>query len=251
MVNGAYVPMSSGAFTRALTRSVAIVSMLAGLSLAVPAAAQAPQQQPIQPAYPAPAPAQPTYQAPPPGQPTYQAPPPGQSGYPAAPPPQPSATEFSPNEIVDAGHRFFGGISRGLATIVEKAVSQWGLPNGYVLGEEGGGAFFGGLRYGEGMLYTKNAGDLKVFWQGPTVGWDFGGEGARTMMLIYKLPSTRAIYQRFGGIDGSAYFIGGLGMTALTANDIVVVPIRSGLGLRLGANIGYLKFTPQATWNPF
>ena len=178
-----------------------------------------------------------------PAQPYAPAPPPGQ--------PQAQGQEFSPNEIVDAGHRFFGGVSRGLATIVEKAVSQWGLPNGYVLGEEGGGAFFGGLRYGEGMLYTKNAGDLKVFWQGPSVGWDFGGEGARTMMLIYRLPATRAIYQRFAGIDGSAYFIGGLGMTALTANDIVVVPIRSGLGLRLGANIGYLKFTPQPTWNPF
>ena len=101
------------------------------------------------------------------------------------------------------------------------------------------------------MLYTKNAGDLKVYWQGPSIGWDIGGEGARTMMLIYNLPNTGAIYERFGGIDGSAYFIGGLGMTALTANEIVVVPIRSGLGLRLGANIGYLKFTPQPTWNPF
>ena len=164
---------------------------------------------------------------------------------------QPAANEYSSNEIVDAGHRFFGGVSRGLAQIVEKAVSNWGLPNGYVLGEEAGGAFIGGLRYGEGQLYTKNAGDLRVFWQGPSIGWDVGGEGARTMMLIYKLPTTQAVYQRFAGIDGSAYFIGGLGMTALTANDIVIVPIRSGLGLRLGANIGYLKFTPQATWNPF
>ena len=164
---------------------------------------------------------------------------------------QPSDQEFSPNEIIDAGHRFFGEISRGLATIVEKAVSQWGLPNGYILGEEGGGAFYGGLRYGDGMLYTKNAGNLNVFWQGPSIGWDFGGEGARTMMLVYKLPATSAIYQRFGGVEGSAYFIGGLSMTALTADNIVVVPIRSGLGLRLGANIGYLKFTPQPTWNPF
>ena len=135
--------------------------------------------------------------------------------------------------------------------MVEKAVSQWGLPNGYVLGEEGGGAFIGGLRYGEGTLYTKNAGDLQVYWQGPSVGFDCGGEGARTMMLVYNLPATDAIYQRFAGIDGSAYFIGGFGMTALTANNIVVVPIRSGVGLRLGANIGYLKFTPSATWNPF
>jgi hypothetical protein len=163
---------------------------------------------------------------------------------------QPS-DRFTPNELIDEGHRFFGGVSRGLATVIEKAVSQWGLPNGYVLGEEAGGAFFGGLRYGEGTLYTKNAGDLKVYWQGPTLGWDVGGDGARTMMLVYNLPATQAIYQRFGGIEGSAYFIGGFGMTALTADNIVMVPIRAGVGLRLGANVGYLKFTDRATWNPF
>jgi hypothetical protein len=165
--------------------------------------------------------------------------------------PQPAHPQYSSNEVVSAGHRFFGGVSRGLASIVEKATSQWGQPNGYILGEEAGGAFVGGLRYGEGTLYTKNAGDLKVYWQGPSIGFDWGGEGARTMMLVYNLPATEAIYQRFGGIDGSAYFVGGLGMTALTANHVVVVPIRSGVGLRLGANIGYLKFTPRATWNPF
>jgi hypothetical protein len=171
----------------------------------------------------------------------------------AGPPPgpQPAQDNFSSGELVSTGHRFFGTVSRGLATIIEKAVSQWGQPNGYVLGEEGAGAFFGGLRYGEGVLYTKNAGDLKVFWQGPSLGWDFGGEGSRTMMLVYNLPATQAVYQRFAGLDGSAYFVGGFGMTALTANNIVIVPIRSGVGLRLGANIGYLKFTPQSTWNPF
>jgi hypothetical protein len=99
------------------------------------------------------------------------------------PPPDQQQPAFTPGELVNAGHRFFGTVSRGLATLIEKAVGQWGLPNGYVLGEEAGGAFFGGLRYGEGVLYTKNAGDLKVFWQGPTLGWDFGGDGARTMML--------------------------------------------------------------------
>ena len=130
--------------------------------------------------------------------------------------------QFSSNEILDAGHRFFGTVSRGLAQIVERAGSQWGLPNGYVLGQEAGGAVVAGLRYGEGVLYTKNAGDLRVYWQGPTVGFDFGGEGARTMMLIYSLPATDAIYQRFAGIDGSAYFIGGLGMTALGAQASVM-----------------------------
>jgi hypothetical protein len=161
------------------------------------------------------------------------------------------SSQFSGQEIVDAGHRFFGSVSRGLAAVVEKATNQWGQPNGYILGEEASGAFIGGLRYGEGTLYTKNAGDLRVYWQGPTVGFDWGGEGARTMMLVYSLPATDAIYQRFGGIDGSAYFIGGFGMTALTASNIVVVPIRAGVGLRLGASLGYLKFTPTATWNPF
>ena len=158
--------------------------------------------------------------------------------------------QYSSNEVIDAGHRFFGTVSRGLAEIVERAGSQWGLPNGYVLGEEASGAWVAGLRYGNGILYTKNAGDRRVYWEGPSLGFDFGGDGARTMMLVYDLPATDAIYQRFIGIDGSAYFVGGLGMTALTYNN-VVVPIRSGVGLRLGANIGYLKFTPDATWNAF
>jgi hypothetical protein len=208
---------------RAVTRMIALVLLLIGLGSG-PSAAQA--------------------NPPPPNYPPPQANPPP----PAA---APQSQHYSSNEVIDAGHRFFGSVSRGLAQIVEKAGSQWGLPNGYVLGQEAGGALVAGLRYGEGVLYTKNAGDLRVFWQGPSLGWDFGGEGARTMMLIYSLPATNAIYQRFAGIDGSAYFVGGLGMTALTADGIVVVPIRTGVGLRLGANVGYLKFTPTATWNPF
>ncbi len=181
------------------------------------------------------------------GQPMNQ-PPMGQAQPPAAPAPTPD--RYSAGELVNSGHRFFGNVSRGLAQVIEKAVSQWGLPNGYVLGEEAGGAFVAGLRYGDGVLYTKNAGDLKVYWQGPSVGWDFGGEGSRTMMLVYNLPSTEAIYERFGGIEGSAYLVGGFGMTAVTNANVVLVPIRSGVGLRLGANVGYLKFTPKPTWNP-
>jgi hypothetical protein len=165
--------------------------------------------------------------------------------------PQQANADYSPGEIVDAGSRFFGGVSSGLAHLVEHAVSQWGLPNGYILGQEATGAFVGGLRYGKGTLFTKNAGDLAVYWQGPSLGWDFGGDGARTMMLVYNLPATDAVYQRFGGVAGSAYLVGGFGMTVLAANNMVVVPIRSGVGLRLGANIGYLKFTPDPTWNPF
>lgn len=170
-----------------------------------------------------------------------------------APPPQRAQgpATFGPDELVNAGHKFFGNVSRGLASIIERAVSQWGLPNGYVLGEEGSGAFVAGLRYGEGTLYTKNAGDLRVYWQGPSVGFDWGGDGARTMTLVYNLPATNAIYQRFVGIDGSAYIVGGFGMTALGDGQMMVVPIKSGVGARLGINLGYLKFTQSATWNPF
>ena len=164
--------------------------------------------------------------------------------------PPPTANQYSSNEIIDAGHHFFGSVSRGLANVVEKAVSQWGLPNGYILGEDAGGAFIGGLRYGDGTLYTRNAGNVRVFWEGPSLGFDFGADGARTMMLVYRLPQTGAIFNRFVGINGSAYLVGGFGMTALIGNNIVLVPIRSGIGLRLGANIGWLKFTDGPTWNP-
>lgn len=165
---------------------------------------------------------------------------------------QPESVEtFEPKEVISSGHRFFGTLSRGLASVVEEATRRWGRPNGYILGQEASGAFIGGLRYGEGTLFTRNAGDTHVFWQGPSVGFDWGGDGARTMMLAYGLPAVDALFSRFVGIDGSAYFVGGFGMTALAANDIVVVPIRSGVGFRLGANVGYLKFTRDATWNPF
>ena len=141
-------------------------------------------------------------------------PPPAPTGPVAPPPPQPPASnQFSANEVIDAGHHFFGGVSRGLAALVEKAGNQWGQPNGYILGEEAGGAFIGGLRYGDGTLYTKNAGDVRVYWQGPSRELDAGADGARTMMLVYNLPRTEAIFERFGGIAGSAYFVGVLGMT--------------------------------------
>jgi hypothetical protein len=158
---------------------------------------------------------------------------------------------YTSDDVVLSGHRFFGSISKGLAQIVERATRQWGQPNGYILGQEAGGAFVGGLRYGEGRMYTRNAGDVRVFWQGPSLGFDAGGDGDRTMMLVYNLPARGAIFQRFGGVDGSAYFVGGLGMTALAAERMTVVPIRTGVGWRLGVNVGYLKFTRGQTWNPF
>jgi hypothetical protein len=163
---------------------------------------------------------------------------------------------YSTEEIVSTGHQFFGKISGGLATMVEQVVARYGLPNGYIIGQEGSGAIIGGLRYGEGVLYTKLDNQKPVYWQGPSLGFDFGGDGNRTMMLVYDLPSSLAIYRRYGGVNGSAYLVGGFGMTVLANTEIpertvYVVPIRSGVGARLGINVGYLKFTQQPTLNPF
>jgi hypothetical protein len=162
-----------------------------------------------------------------------------------------SPESFRSDELVQSGHQFFGSASRGLALALQEAIRRWGEPNGYILGQEASGAFFGGLRYGEGKLFTRNAGDRRIFWQGPSLGFDVGGDGARTMMLVYNMPFTDALYKRFVGVDGSAYFIGGFGVTAVAADEMVVVPIRAGVGARLGVNIGYLKFTSEPTWNPF
>lgn len=159
--------------------------------------------------------------------------------------------DYSAQEIVDNGHRFFGSTSGGLAQAIETVFSRYGQPNGYVLGEEGSGAFVGGLTYGEGTLYTKNVGDHPVFWQGPSLGIDFGGQGSRVMMLVYNLNSVQSLYTRYGGIAGAAYVLAGVGVNFLERDNIMLVPVRTGVGARLGINVGYLKLTPAPTWNPF
>lgn len=163
----------------------------------------------------------------------------------------PSERTYSRGEIGRAGHQFFGSVSKGLASVIEYAFKRSGRPNGYILGEDVGGAFIGGLRYGEGTLFTKDAGTHKVYWQGPSLGYDFGGEGAKTMVLVYNLRDPSEIYERFGGVEGSAYFVGGVSIQFQKHGDVVLAPIRAGIGLRLGANIGYLKYTRRPTWNPF
>lgn len=169
----------------------------------------------------------------------------------AANPARADSSQYTMQEIVDAGHGFFGSTTGGFAKVVEKAFSRYGLPNGYILGQEGAGAFIAGATYGEGDLYTKNAGQHSVFWQGPSLGLDYGGEGSRVMMLVYDLPDVRAIYSRFGGVSGQAYVVAGFGMTVLKGRQVIIVPIRTGVGARLGLNVGYLKMTRRATWNPF
>lgn len=191
-----------------------------------------------------------------PYQPDYGAPPP-RGGYGDPPPPAYERYDryddrtYSRSEILDAGHSFFGSVSKGLASVVEYAFQKAGRPNGYILGEDAGGAFIAGLRYGEGTLYTKDAGLHKVYWQGPSIGYDFGGEGSKTMVLVYNLRHPHEIYNRFGGVQGSAYLVGGVSIQFQKYGDVVLAPIRSGVGLRLGANVGYLKYTRTPTWNPF
>ncbi len=188
---------------------------------------------------------QPYSAPPPPNAPGGYAPPPYASG----PPPQPYT--YSSNEILDAGHHFFGGVSGGLAQVVEYAFQRNGRPTGYILGEDAGAAVVAGLRYGEGTLYTKGFPPQRVFWQGPSLGYDFGAAGSKSLTLVYNLQYPSQIYERFAGVDGSAYFIGGVGITFQQHDDVILAPIRAGLGLRLGANVGYLKYTPSPTWNPF
>ena len=207
------------------------------------------------------APAQPAYQPPrrrPYTQPAVQqVAPPAEYGYdnPVQPPeplqPGYSESTYGPEDISRAGHRAFGRVTTDLASVVEYAFQHYGRPNGYILGEEGGGAFVAGLRYGEGTLYTRNAGTRKVYWQGPSIGYDFGGEGSKTMVLVYNLHNPDDVYYNYTGVGGQAYLVGGLGLTYLKSGPVTMAPIRSGVGLRIGANVGYLKFTRSPTWNPF
>ena len=176
-----------------------------------------------------------------------------------APPPQiqppesvpPASLTFSAQEINEAGRGFFGSISASLASVIRHAFKNYGQPNGYILGNEGGGAFLAGVSYGDGTLVTKAFGRQRVYWQGPTVGYDLGVTGSRVMFLVYRLNRADQIFSRFVGIGGSAFVVGGVGITYHKRGSLVLAPIRTGIGLRLGANIGYLKFTPRPTLNPF
>lgn len=193
----------------------------------------------------------------PPGDLALNAPPPGDgetADMQQLPPPGSFTTTdegYTIEEIRDATRGFFGSVSTNLATVMEHAFRQWGQPTGYVLGKEGGGAFLAGLRYGEGTVFMRSGAQRKVYWHGPSLGYDFGAEGSRTLFLIYSLKNPEGLYRTFTGVDGSAYLVGGVGVTLLKGGPVIMAPIRSGLGLRIGANIGYLRFSPEPSWNPF
>jgi hypothetical protein len=172
-------------------------------------------------------------------------------GAPALPPPGDGDDTYSIKEIREAGGGFFGTITAEFAGAINYAFKQFGQPNAYIIGKEGGGAFLAGLRYGEGMIHRKGVLEKKIYWQGPSAGLDLGAQGSRTFFLVYNLDRPSTIYGRFSGIGGDAFVAGGIGITVLGKGKVIIVPIRSGVGLRIGASLAYLKFTDRQTWNPF
>jgi hypothetical protein len=170
-----------------------------------------------------------------------------------SPAPRNEDQTYGPEEIVQKASDFFGATTEAMAKAVESVFSRYGRPNAYIAGSEGSGAFVVGLRYGEGDLYMKAAGDksTKVYWQGPSVGFDFGGNASKTFTLVYNLPDTESIYQRFPGVDGSLYFVAGIGVNYQQSGKVVLAPMRTGLGLRWGVNGGYLSYAKERNWIPF
>lgn len=190
----------------------------------------------------------------PPAQPT---PPPAAPPAVAAPLPEPHTAPgqdvegYTVDEIVNASSGLFGKVSANLARVLEHAFAKSGRPTGYIIGQETGGAFIAGLRYGEGRLYLRNGITMPVYWHGPSLGADLGAQGSATMFLVYRIRQPEDVFANFTGIEGSAFVVGGLGMTVMTNGRIDMTPIRSGIGLRIGASLGYVRFTAKPTWNPF
>ena len=158
---------------------------------------------------------------------------------------------FDQDTVLRDAEAFFGKGAEGLAKVIEKAFKENGRPNGYVMGEEAAGAFAVGLIYGDGTLVMKNAKNRKVYWSGPSIGFDFGANAAKVFVLVYDMPKPGSIFQRFPAVDGSFYYVGGAGINYQRRNGITLAPIRLGVGLRAGASIGYMHYTPKKTYNPF
>jgi hypothetical protein len=158
---------------------------------------------------------------------------------------------FSQNEILQAAENFFGVATKGLAQVVQKVFDDLGEPNAVIAGEEASGAIGIGFRYGRGHLNMKGRPKLPVFWQGPSIGFDFGGNVSKAFVLVYHLPSQDALFQRFPGVEGTLYVVAGVGVNYQKSGGTTLAPIRTGVGLRAGANVGYLHYTRKKSWIPF
>lgn len=158
---------------------------------------------------------------------------------------------YEQEDVVKAANEFFGEGSEGIAKAIEKVFGDFGKPNAYIIGDEAGGAVVIGARYGKGVLKYKGGESQTVYWQSPSVGWDFGGNASKVFTLVYNLHNTGDLFQRFPAVDGSLYLIAGVGMNYQRSGDITLAPIRTGVGLRAGANIGYVHYTRKASVIPF
>lgn len=158
---------------------------------------------------------------------------------------------FSQNEIVGAASDFFGTTTAAVAKAVERIFAEQGLPDAYIKGDEGSGAFVVGLRYGSGWLIRKGRPPIKVYWQGPSVGFDVGANASKCFTLVYNLRRADRLFQKFPGVEGSYYFIAGIGVNYQRADGITLAPMRTGVGLRAGVNAGYLTYTREPSMNPF
>ncbi len=169
----------------------------------------------------------------------------------AAPLPPENAPTYAEDDVLGAAEDVFGKGAQGLAEIVRKTMKSHGQPNAYIVGREAGGAFIVGLRYGSGTLYHKVEGQMPVHWNGPSVGFDFGGDGSKTFALVYNLNNTEDLFRRYPAAEGKAYLIGGFTANYLQRDNVIIVPIKLGVGWRLGINAGYMKFTHKGELLPF
>lgn len=161
------------------------------------------------------------------------------------------AKTYKKDDLIGAAEGVFGKGAKGLAEMIEKILKDQGEPNAYIAGREASGAIGIGLRYGSGTMMHTVEGERPVYWTGPSLGFDVGGDAAKTFVLVYNLYDSQDLYRRYPQVEGRAYFVGGLSATYLRRGDVAIIPIRLGVGVRLGANIGYMKFSEKSRWLPF
>ena len=161
------------------------------------------------------------------------------------------ADTYDKDSVLKDATEFFGKSTEGLAKVIEKAFKDYGRPNAYIKGQEAGGAITVGLRYGDGTLMRKSGESRKVYWSGPSIGFDYGGNAAKVFVLVYHLDNSKQLFRRYPAVDGSFYFVGGAGINYQQRDRVILAPIRLGVGLRAGASIGYMHYTKTRTYNPF
>jgi hypothetical protein len=166
-------------------------------------------------------------------------------------PPRPAGPTYKKDDLIGAAEGVFGKGAKGLAEMVEKILKDQGEPNAYIAGREASGAFVVGVRYGSGTMRHTVEGEKPVYWTGPSIGFDVGGDAAKVFVLVYNLYDGEELYRRYPQVEGRAYFVGGLSGTYLRRGNIAIIPIRLGAGVRLGANVGYMKFSRKSKWLPF